>query len=440
MDDPHPELWSDYKEGDNEEKLLGQIRERIYQTEQPDDYYYDSISDSISDFSDSEIYMNKGVESVDNYNYSLPEEDKSIYLFPNFRELSNEEISTSGYNKKFGNPKTAENLIVDDDGNIRGENTGYLVVRRDANGPVFLNPEVSFSDKIYMKIENFFNETTPKKIRENIKKGFKDTFFLLFTPEGPILVDKKNEGVFNKNESPFQRDSGKREDLSWVDKTVIDWFKAPDNYGRLPVNRRELEMAFDDNAKDPFVIDYTIKHNDLLSTKIKQILPNSVVGSSIFKNIISLFENHGKKIGLGLLAAGLLAIGSYVAVKAYKYLTKGEDVEEVVVPEQIKLIPVYDPKLSPQLQSLPLKPIHTPVEPKSNEINISPQLQSLPQEDQKIFIQIPILQGNDLNMLSQILDRDAINGTDHSLYIKQKIDRLLNRKLYLSKDWESARY
>lgn len=231
-----------------------------------------------------------------------------------------------------------------------------------------------------------------------------------------------------------------------LDRNDVEWFKS--RFIDPPENQEELNRAFKDYSDDPYVINRKLIDTDTNKTWIQsltEILPNSITGSNIYKNVTSLVKNNGAGIALGLVAAALLALGTYGAVKAYQYITKDEkDIPKVPnippnipnIPPNVPNIPEIipdDPKLPPQLQSIPLQPLMPAIKPRDDEIDLHPQLQSpyIPLDPLP-----PMLEGNDLNLFAKIIEKDKENMTDHSLYIKQKIDMIINEKIQASWDWE----
>ncbi len=255
--------------------------------------------------------------------------------------------------------------------------------------------------------ENEINEANRKKLDnmsawERIQKGLNELMkrdkeisseeevlsgtYPVGTERGDVIFPDNGRGVFPLDPDDIESESI---DINDPEPGYYDRFM---NY----ISSRNKPIPIDD---EPIVIDDDDDDNGILkkygrvatglatvkdwSSKFFNLFPS---GSQITDNIESLINSHGTYIAGGLLAAALLGIGTYGAVKLYNYLFPSKPEMGTQVPTD-KDISECDKKLLEELMKKP------PTKPGMKEI-------------------------------------------DHSRYIKNKIDKMLQAKIDYNWDWE----
>jgi hypothetical protein len=173
-----------------------------------------------------------------------------------------------------------------------------------------------------------------------------------------------------------------------INQNAIRWFK--DVTGNIPKNKGELSKLMS-NALNYFETVTDFSWMDRMKNYISNGMSNipgflTQHGSEVWKTVTELIKKEGPGIAKSLLMAALISLGTVAAKKAFEYIF--------------------------------------PSEAKPNEIIHKHVLPDKPLSDV------------DITLLLELLKKPAKPEEDHSLYIKKKIDNLLNAKIQANWDWE----
>ncbi len=160
-------------------------------------------------------------------------------------------------------------------------------------------------------------------------------------------------------------------------------------------------------------------------TRMRNIIPSwSTIYNSLELLKDNFKENHPNAVFSGkvLIGMALVALGTYGAKKIYDYVFKND---KTIENEELGL-----PKPEVVVETLPLAKI------KPTEM---PTVKKEIIED--VREPIPAIKPVELKMLEEIMQEPPkYMQVDHSLYIKQKIDRILRSKIKYNRQWEPYTY